>query len=554
MLLSVDGSAVHALAPRNGPLSLCASLAGTPWLTRWKTLGERKRREKDCIEPYQDAAGSPLAFEKPVALDPPRSRRSAKVGKVAQVLQSFKDMRGRVLVVDDDADARDALAEALREGGYSVETAADAFKGLGKVPDFTPDLVLTDLKMPGMDGLEFLRKLRSTGNDQPVIVTTAFADVETAVTALKEGAADYLTKPLDLTELSAVVAREMDRLRLHREAGLLRARLAECYSFGNLVGSSPAMQNVFKVLPQVAASKASVLITGEPGTGKELIATAIHQHSPRAKEPFLKLHCAALAEPLLESELFGHESDALAGSPGRREGRLQQAAGGTLFLDEISALPPALQVRLRRFLQEHAFERVGGEETLHADVRVIAASDHNLHEEATQGRFRKDLFYLLNVVSIDLPPLRARPSDILALAMHFLRKYASEDGKSLEGFSDEALERLTAYVWPGNVRELENAVAHAVVLASGPRVTAMELPPSVGLAAATADIHIPGSKMEDIERYAILATLEATRGSTTRAAEILGMSVRTVQYRLQQYHSAPKDESRSPAVIPKLPD
>ena len=474
---------------------------------------------------------------------------------MAQVLHGLEGMKGRVLVVDDDADSRAALAEALREGGYSVETAADAFKGLGKVPEFAPDLVLTDLKMPGMDGLELLRKLRSSGDDMAVVVTTAFADVETAVTALKEGAADYLTKPLDLTDLSRVVAREMDRLRLRREAGQLRARLAERYGFSNLVGSSPAMQNVLKMLPQVAASKASVLITGEPGTGKELIATAIHEHSPRVKGPFFKLHCAALAESLLESELFGHESNALPGSPGRREGRLQQAAGGTLFLDEVSAIPPALQVRLLRFLQERAFERMGGEETLHVDVRVIAASNHNLREEIAQGRFREDLFYQLNVVNIDLPPLRARPSDILALAMHFLHKYASEDGKALEGFSDEALERLAGYEWPGNVRELENAVAHAVVLASGTRVSAADLPPSVGHSpVGPAGIRIPGSKMEDIERHAILTTLESTRGSTTKAAEILGMSVRTIQYRLQQYHGAPKSELHAPAVLPKRPD
>ena len=464
-------------------------------------------------------------------------------------------MKGRILVVDDDADSRAALAEALRDSGYVTETAADAFKGLGKLADFAPDLVLTDLKMPGMDGLELLRKIHSGGHDLAVIVTTAFADVETAVTALKEGAADYLTKPLDLTVLSVVVAREMDRLRLRREAGQLRARLAERYSFTNLVGSSPAMQNVLKMLPQVAASKASVLITGEPGTGKELLASTIHEHSPRAKEPFLKLHCAALAEPLLESELFGHEAGALAASPGRRDGRLQQAAGGTLFIDEISAIPPALQVMLLRFLRERTFQRLGGEEMLNVDVRVIAASTRNLRDEVVRGNFREDLYYQLNVVNIELPPLSARSSYILALAMHFLRKYADEDGKSLDGFSDETLERLAAYEWPGNVRELENAVAHAVVLASGPRVNAADLPPSVGPAPmGTAGMRIPGSKMEDIERHAILTTLEATRGSTTKAAEILGMSVRTIQYRLQQYHSEPKNGLHAPAILPKRPD
>lgn len=464
-------------------------------------------------------------------------------------------MKGRILVIDDDADSRAALAEALRDGGYSVETAADAFKGLGKVPDFSPDLVLTDLKMPGMDGLDLLRKLRSNDQNQAVVVTTAFADAGTAVKVIKEGAADYLTKPLDLTVLSEVVAREMDRVRLRREAGLRQARPAQRHGIDNLVGHSPTMQNVLKIVSQAATSKASVLITGEPGTGKDLIATTIHYSGPRAQKPFLKLNCGALAESLLASELFGHEDSTPPTIPGSREGRLQQTSGGTLFLDDISALTPHLQVRLLRFLQDHGNQRMGGGETPNADVRIIAASNRSLREQVAQGLFREDLFYCLNVVSVDLPPLRERSSDILRLAMHFLQRYADNEGKKLDGFTDEAMERLATYAWPGNVRELENAVAHAVVLANGSRVAAADLPPHIGAATvANTGIRIPGSRMEDIEKHVILATLEATRGSTTKAAEILGVSVRTIQYRLHQYHSAPKNELHVPAIMPKRPD
>jgi DNA-binding NtrC family response regulator len=464
-------------------------------------------------------------------------------------------MKGRILVIDDDSDSRASLAEALRDVGYMVETAADAFKGLGKIPEFSPDLVLTDLKMPGMDGLELLRKLRGNGQDQAVVVTTAYADVETAVKALKDGAADYLTKPLDLAVLTSVVTREMERVRLRREAGQVRARLDQSHGSDSLVAQSPAMQNVLKVLSRAAASKASVLITGEPGTGKELIASTIHKHGPRAQKPLVKLNCAALPESLLEGELFGIDEEALVSTPGRREGRLQQAHGGTLFLEEVSALPPALQVRLLRFVQGHGYERMGGGKTNHADVRIIVASNRSLREQVALGQFREDLFFALNVVSIDVPPLRERPSDILALAMHFLHKYARDDGKQLEGFSDEALQRVAAYAWPGNARELENAIAHAVVLAIGAQVTSADLPSNVVPAViGSLGIRIPGSKMEDIEKHAILSTLEVTRGSTTKAAEILGMSVRTIQYRLQQYHRAPKNQLHAPAIMPKPAD
>jgi DNA-binding NtrC family response regulator len=458
-------------------------------------------------------------------------------------------MKGRVLVVDDEADARAALGELLRADGYLVETAADGFKALGKVQEFAPDLVLTDLRMPGMNGVELLKKLRTDSPDVVVLVMTAFGAVENAVSALREGAAGYFMKPLNVTELSFGIGREMDRLRLQREAGHLRARLAERYSFEHILGSAPAMQAVFKTVVQVAGSRATILVTGESGTGKELIAAAIHERSPRAEGPFVKLHCGALAESLLESELFGHERGAFTGAVGRREGRFVQADRGTLFLDEIGDISPAMQVKLLRFLQEHELERVGGNETIKVDVRVIAATNRDLRAEVAVGRFREDLFYRLNVINIETPALRHRRSDIGVLASHFLRQFNAENGKSIEGFADEAMARLSAYDWPGNVRELENVVERAVVLASGPRITSAELPANLRppLADGSAVI-IPGSTMAEIERHAILTTLEATGGSTSKAAAILGMSVRAVQYRMQKYGSAPKDEPRAAAL------
>jgi DNA-binding NtrC family response regulator len=289
----------------------------------------------------------------------------------------------------------------------------------------------------------------------------------------------------------------------------------------------------------VAPSRASVLITGESGTGKELIAAAIHEHSPRSKGPFVKLHCAALAESLLESELFGHERGAFTGAVGRREGRFEQADGGTLFLDEIGEISPATQVKLLRFLQEHEFERVGGNQTIKVDVRVVTATNRDLLARVKEGNFREDLYYRLNVVSIDMPALRQRPSDIPLLASYFLGRYAKENGKTLEGFSDDALTQLSNYAWPGNVRELENAVERAVVVCKTTRIGLEDLTPAIATAARRADgmPAIPGAKMEDLERFAILKTLEHTGGSTSRAAEILGISPRTIQYRLQQYGS-----------------
>ena len=448
--------------------------------------------------------------------------------------------KGSILVVDDEANARTALAELLRDEGFRVETAADGFKAIGKMEDFAPDLVLTDLKMPGMGGVELLEKIRATDEEIVVVVMTAFGAVESAVEAMRKGAADYLTKPLNTTALFLVVSRELERRRLRQEAGSLRARLAERYSFDNIIGSAPVMQTVFKTVAQVASARASILITGESGTGKELIAAAIHQRSPRAKGPFVKLHCAALAETILESELFGHERGAFTGAAGRRDGRFQQAHGGTLFLDEIGEISPSVQVKLLRFLQEHEFERVGGNETIRVDVRVVAATNRDLKAEVERGRFREDLYYRLNVITLEMPSLKARPSDVPLLAVHFLKKYATENGKTIEGFSDDALGRLGGYSWPGNVRELENVVERAVVMCNGPRITGAELPPQIQPAAQPGGIRIPGSTLDEVEHYAILKTLESTGGSTSKAAEMLGISVRKIQYKLHEYQSAPK--------------
>ena len=453
--------------------------------------------------------------------------------------------KGRILIVDDEVNARNALSELLNEEGYAVDSAADGFKALGKAADLAPDLVLTDLKMPGMDGLQLLAKLHESDPDLPVIVMTAFGEVETAVRAMRSGARDYLAKPVNVGELSVVVARELDQRRIRIEAGLLRQRLSEKYSFQNIIGSSTSMQNVFKTVAQISAAKASVLVTGESGTGKELIAAAIHERSPRAKGPFVKLHCAALAESLLESELFGHERGSFTGAVGRREGRFMQANHGTLFLDEIGEISPAIQVKLLRFLQEREFERVGGNETLSVDVRVIAATNRNLQHMVQEGKFREDLFYRLNVINLDMPALRARPSDVPLLAGHFLRKYAADNGKELRGFTAEALEHLATYSWPGNVRELENVIERAVILAQGAEVTVADLPPNLAAVRAREGVQIPGATMDEIERYAITKTLESTGGSTSRAAEILNISVRKIQYKLHEYESAPKS-ARSP--------
>jgi DNA-binding NtrC family response regulator len=459
--------------------------------------------------------------------------------------------KGRILIVDDEANARAALSEILREEGYETETAADGFKALGKLGAFAPDLVLTDLKMPGLDGIGLLQEVRAASPGTVIVVMTAFGTIDSAVEAIKKGAENYLTKPLDPVTLVAVVERAMEKASLLAETALLRERLRERNAFGHIIGEHPAMRTLLETVTHVGASRSSVLIVGESGTGKELIAAALHRASTRATGPFVRLNCAALVEALLESELFGHERGAFTGAVGRREGRFKQADGGTLFLDEVSEIPLATQVKLLRFLQEREFERVGGNETLKVDVRILAATNVDLEERVRKGTFREDLFYRLNVITLDLPPLRNRRSDIPLLAAFFLKRYAHENGKHIEGFTDDALRRLCDYAWPGNVRELEHAIERGVVLTRSHRIEVDHLPHALAPAAAprsgAREIDprpaVPGSTIAELERHAILETLKAVGGSTSKAARLLGISPRKIQYKLHEYGRPPSEDT-----------
>lgn len=444
--------------------------------------------------------------------------------------------RARILIVDDEANARAALSEILQEEGYSTDVAADGFKALGKMSDFLPDVVLTDLKMPGLDGIGLMEKAQASSPTATFVVMTAFGSIPNAVLAVQKGAYDYLAKPLDFSVLLPVIERAVERSKLLQENARLRDKLREKNPESHLVGEHPRMVELVKLAEQIAKSRTTALIVGETGTGKELVAALIHRESPRNKKPFVRLNCAALSESVLESELFGHERGAFTGAVARREGRFEQADGGTLLLDEVSEIPLATQVKLLRVLQERAFERVGGNETLQVDVRILAASNRDLPQRIREGLFREDLYYRLNVFTLEVPALRERPSDIPLLAGFFARRFAEENHKAIEGFTDGARAALMAYGWPGNVRELENVVERAIVLCDGPLISERHLPASLtpGAREDAAPV-IPGATIAELERHAILKTLEVCHGSTTRAAAILGISPRKVQYKLREY-------------------
>jgi DNA-binding NtrC family response regulator len=451
--------------------------------------------------------------------------------------------KGRIVVIDDEANAVAALTTLLREDGYEVEGAHEAQTGLALLERIDADVVLTDLRMPGMDGLELLAKVKQLRPETMVVMMTAYGTVKTAVKAMKMGAEDYLSKPVDVEEVELVLQRVLEKKRLLEETRVLRARVATKYRFENLVGESPSMLSAFKMVQQIAPSSASLLLTGESGTGKELFAQALHQNSPRRAKPFIKVACAALPETLLESELFGHEKGSFTGAAYTRAGRFELADGGTLFLDEIGDISPGVQVKLLRFLEEKEFERVGGNRTFKVDVRIVAATHRDLQKKLADGTFREDLYYRLNVIELHIPALRERAGDIPVLATHFLKRFADQNGKDIRGFTDDALALLLRHQWPGNVRELENAVERAVVLSTEPMLGPAYFP-TLRRAAETVSspdgegprVSIPGSTMAELEREAILRTMEAVGGSTSRAAELLQISPRKIQYKLKEYH------------------
>jgi DNA-binding NtrC family response regulator len=443
--------------------------------------------------------------------------------------------KGAILVVDDEEIVRDSLASWLEEDGYRVDTAPDGPTALARLAEQAYAILLVDLKMPGMDGLEVLGKARSLQPDAPVIIMTAYATVDTAVQAMKRGAYDYLVKPFEPEELSLMVGKLTNAQSLRRENVLLRKALKRQFEFKDLLSKSPKMEVVFELARTAAKSNSTVLILGESGTGKELLARAIHAESPRCDGPFVGVSCAALTESLLESELFGHEKGAFTGAVGSARGKFEIAAGGTLFLDEIGDISSKLQLDLLRVLDAREFRRVGGSQLIKTDVRIIAATNRDLRKLAESGSFREDLYYRLNVIPVTLPPLRERKEDIPLLTEHFLAGFRVEMQKPLEGVSTDALEVLMAYDWPGNVRELRNVLERGAVMARGPILTPLELelpPPASGGGPPSAEV---GDSLREVERRHIETTLKQQGWNITRSAKALGIDRVTLYNKIKRY-------------------
>jgi len=444
--------------------------------------------------------------------------------------------RGAVLVVEDDRPSADALAKLLRSFGHESVVAADVTAALRVLDNAAVDVIVADMKMPGVDGIDFLMMARDRWPAVPFIILTGFATIETAVEAMRRGAYEYLTKPVDAEKLELALAKALERRRLELENLELKHRLFERYSFDRIIGRSKPMQRIYDLITRIAPTNATVLIYGESGTGKELIADSIHYNSRRRDKPMVKLNCAALAEGVLESELFGHERGSFTGAVRRRVGRFEQADGGTLFLDEVSEIPPATQVKLLRVLEDGVFQRVGGTQNVATDVRLIAATNVQLEEAVAAGRFREDLYYRLKVVTVEVPPLRERTEDIPLLVDAFIREFNAKNNLDIKGVDDDVIWVFRAYGWPGNVRELRNVVESMAIMARGQRLTKADIPPNINRSVADVNAGVrAGMRLDDVERYIIGATLKEARGNRTQTAKILGIGLRTLQRKLKEY-------------------
>ncbi len=455
-------------------------------------------------------------------------------------------MKQRILIVEDEEKLRRVIQLQLTSGGFEVDQAGSAEEGVRLAE--RADLILTDLRLPGMDGLEFIGHIRRQDSRTPIIVMTAFGTVANAVEAMKAGAIDFLPKPFSMDHLMTVIHKALEVRALRDENLQLREELGRRYEFDNIIGRSGAMQEIFATVERVAPTRATVLLAGESGTGKDLVARAIHHHSPRRDRPFVKINCAALPENLMESELFGYEKGAFTGAVTSKPGKFEQADTGTAFLDEIGDVPPAVQVKLLRVLQEREFERLGSNKTRQIDVRVLAATNADLRAALESGEFREDLFYRLNVVPINMPPLRERREDIPALAEHFIREYAAELGSPVTSISDEALRFLARHRWPGNVRELQNVIERSLVLCRDERLEASDIKMDDSGAereAAGAESFLPaGVTLQEHEQDLIRTALEKAKGNKSQAARLLGLTRNALRYRLSQMGLGEGDESR----------
>ncbi len=448
----------------------------------------------------------------------------------------------KILIVDDDPGHLTTLKTITRSWGYVVQTADDGDAAVERIHSEAFDLIVMDVRMARMGGIEALAKIKAYNPSIPVIIMTAYSSVESAVDALKAGAYDYLIKPLDFEVLKLTIERAREHAGLKAENQRLKERLDNGVELDNIIGQSASMKAMMEMLAMVAPSEATVLVTGESGTGKELVARCLHHNSSRKDQPLVAVNCAAITETLLESELFGHEKGAFTGADKRREGRFMQANGGTLFLDEIGETSAFMQAKLLRAIQEKEIQRVGGQEVISVDVRIVAATNRDLEAEVAAGRFREDLFYRLNVMALDVPPLRDRQEDIPLLAHHFLNQYARRNRKTAKGFAPLAMDMLLKYQWPGNVRELENAVERGVILLTGDHVTEQQLPLNIVQKhpgreePARPVLATDGTRsLEDIEKEAILATLEATDGNKSETARRLGITRKTLHNKLKSY-------------------